>query len=160
MTEDYRTSENIKQNFREYNRKIFKDEVPFCLEYKRILILQWLNIKEINNLETVWGKEKYQRFLRYIQLIGRVNAKVGTLKQILLGLQEQDPQKTRQRTQVLIQNMLKLAESVGIFDLAIEEGYQLLLNNCDLKKVPIPVGDTRYRRPSIGMTQHDQKPIQ
>jgi len=146
------TSNNVKQNFRDYMRRYFRSEYNIGMLYIRDIVLMLMNFKEINILNQEIGQEDYQKTKQALQAYGSLYNYANLISDNIIKMQEKHEGELL-KTKINIQNhsLMKIAEKLPAVNYRIWRAFFILVNNCDLKNIAVPKEerfDSRKQYPS------------
>ena len=146
------TSNNVKQNFRDYMRRYFRSEHNIGLQYIRDIVFMLMNFKEINTLKQDLGEREYQLTKQALQDYGSLYNYANLLSHNVIKMQEKhEGDLLRTKINIQNQNLMKVAEKLPAVNYRIFRAFFILVNNCDLKNIAVPKEerfDSRKQYPS------------
>src|SRR3990167_6109565 len=103
------TSNNVKQNFRDYMRRYFRSEHNIGLQYIRDIVFMLMNFKEINTLKQDLGEREYQLTKQALQDYGSLYNYANLLSDNIIKMQEKhEGDLLRTKINIQNQNLMKV----------------------------------------------------
>lgn len=147
------TSNNVKQNYRDYLRKYFRSNYSSGLQYIKDIVLMLMNFKDINNLQQVLGEKEYKVTLQALQEYDSLYNYSNLIADTIVRLQEKTSGSELMKTKIDQQNrkLFEIAVSLPATNFRVLRAFFILVNNCDLRNISVPKDekfDSRRQYPS------------
>ena len=133
------TSNNIKQDYRDYLRKYFRSQYSFGMQYIKDVVLMLINFPEINSLKKKLGDEEYSKTLTALSQYDNHYSYANLINDNIIKMQEKHESDLFKK-KIEIQNieLMKIAVGLPPINFRIMRAFFLLVNNCDLKNISVP----------------------
>lgn len=154
----YQTSNNVKQNFRDYMRKYFRSESSFGMQYLKDIVLMLMNFPEVNILKKELG-EDYDKTLEALKKYDSLYSYSNLINDNIMKMKEKattDSQIFKRKIEQQNKELMKVAFNLPAIEFRIMKAFFILVNNCDLRNISVPK-EERWEKGKLPSYLQDEK---